>query len=121
MGSPIGILDNGHHHIVVLRDQYVARCDVYFSLIHFRARLIETLFDIVQIEDDVISRRFADDANDLTFLDCERFPRIALDDRLADDFHLILLGRIGLQLGTLLIGQPKNKADAQITVRLARA
>src|SRR5262245_55496546 len=68
VGSPIGILDDSHHHIVVLRDQCVAGCYVDLSLIDLRARLIETLFDIVQIEDDVVRRRFADDANDQALL-----------------------------------------------------
>src|SRR4030095_16594165 len=65
VGSPIGILDDGHHHIVVLRDQEVTRGDVDLSLVNLGARLIETLFDVVQIEDNVVSRRFADDTNDL--------------------------------------------------------
>ena len=68
VGSAIGILDNGHHHVVELRDQHVAGRNVDLSLIDLGARLIETLFDIVQIENDVVSRRFADDANDLVFL-----------------------------------------------------
>src|SRR5215470_14219584 len=91
MSSPIGILDDGHHDIIVLRDQHIARCYVDLSLIHLRARLIETLFDIAQIEGDVVCRRLPDDTNDLAFLYWECLSGIALDHRLTDDFHLTLL------------------------------
>ena len=39
--------------------------NVHLSLIHLRARLIETLFNIVQIENDIIGGGLADDTNDL--------------------------------------------------------
>src|SRR5215510_4225987 len=91
MGSPIGVLDNSHQHIVVLRDQHIARCYVDLSLVDVRAGLIETLFDITQIEDDVVCRRLPDDTNELAFLYWEFLSGIALDHRLADDFHLTLL------------------------------
>src|SRR4029453_12108411 len=118
VGSPIGILDDGHHHIVVLRDQCVARRYVDLSLIDLRARLIETLFDIVQIEDDIVRRRFTDDANDLALLYWECLSRIALDHGLADDFHLILLHEIGLKPRKLLTGRAKSKADWRSSAQL---
>src|SRR5262249_9478523 len=89
MGSPIGVLDNSHHHIVVLRDQHIARCYVDLSLVDLRARLIETLFDVAQIEYHIIASGLADDTNDLALLDLETVARVALDQRLTDDFHVI--------------------------------
>src|SRR5262249_4628465 len=64
-------------------------CYVDLSLIHLRACLIETLFDTTQIEDDVVCRRLPDDTNDLALLDLETVARVALDQRLTDDFHVI--------------------------------
>ena len=90
MGAAVSVFDHRLHHVVVLGNEHVTGSHVDFALIDFSARLIEAFFDVVQIEDDIVSRGLADDADDLAFLDLESFPRVALDDRLADDFHCAL-------------------------------
>jgi hypothetical protein len=56
-------------------------------LIDLGARLIEALFDVVQIEYDVVGGGFADHANGLALFNRESLSRVALDDRLADYYH----------------------------------
>ena len=71
MGASVGVFDDGLHDVVVFGDQHVARGHVNFPLIDLGARLIEAFFDVAQIKHNVIGSGFADDANDLTFLDDE--------------------------------------------------
>src|SRR4030095_8191548 len=85
VGASIGVFDDGLHNIIVLGNEHVARGYANLSLIHLRARLIETLFDVAQIEYHIIGSGLADDTDDLAFLYSERLSGIALDHRLTDD------------------------------------
>ena len=86
VSAAISVFDDGLHDVVEFRDQHVAGRDKNFSLIDFRARLVEALFDVTQIEHDIIGGGLADDPNDLAFLDFKSFAAVALDDRFADEF-----------------------------------
>ena len=90
VGSSVGICNDGHHHVIELGDEQIARGHVDFPLIDLGSRLIEALFHVAQIEYDEIGRGFAYDPNDLTFFHRESLSRVALDDGLADNRHAIL-------------------------------
>lgn len=76
VSSGISVFHDRHHHVVVFGDKHVAGRDVDFPLIDFRARLIEALFDVPQIEDDEVRGGFAGHANDPAFFHDERLAAI---------------------------------------------
>ena len=87
VGAAVSVFDDGLHDVVELGYEHIARRHENLSLIDLGARLVEALFDVVQIENDVVGGGLADDANNLAFLNHKGLAAVALDDRLAEDLH----------------------------------
>src|SRR5215813_7482222 len=101
VGAFEGVLHDGHHRIVQLGEQQIARAQIDLALVCFGPRLIEALLEIVAVEHDEIHDRLEGNANTLAFFHLPRRPAVYPYGLVMQCFHWLVSSIRSRQDGTV--------------------
>ena len=109
MGPFEGVFHDGHHRIVHLGEQQVARAQIDLALVCLGPRLIEALLKIVAVEHDEIHDRLEGNANALAFFHLPRRPAVHPYGLVMQCFHWLVSSIRSRQDGT---GAPEDASGS---------